>query len=164
MIDEKIYWSKEFFDSVILYLEISVFILEVIVVFESMNFGFVRFFLYLYSMYLNELKYECLYFELMKMVMNEILEYVNVESEYEDFDKYRKDLKKFLGMSDKYLDEVFLSFFERLFSLFLFWRVIKDIKKKRVLFIVFGYNWFLFSFDLEDVEYEVMVLVFWFIK
>lgn len=89
-------------------------------VFESMNFGFVRFFLYLYSMYLNELKYECLYFELMKMVMNEILEYVNVESEYEDFDKYRKDLKKFLGMSDKYLDEVFLSFFERLFSLFLF--------------------------------------------
>lgn len=164
MIDEKIYWSKELFDSVILYLEISVFILEVIVVFESMNFGFVRFFLYLYSMYLNELKYECLYFELMKMVMNEILEYVNVESEYEDFDEYRKDLKKFLGMSDKYLDEVFLSFFERLFSLFLFWRVIKDIKKKRVLFIVFGYNWFLFSFDLEDVEYEVMVLVFWFIK
>lgn len=88
--------------------------------FESMNFGFVRFFLYLYSMYLNESKYERSYFELTKTVTNEISEYVNVESEYEDFDKYRKDLKKFLGMSDKYLDEVFLSFFERLFSLFLF--------------------------------------------
>ena len=157
--EERTHRNKESFDSAISYSEISVSIPEAIVVTDSNSSGFTRSFSHPHSMYLNEPKHERSNSEPTKTVASD--EYANVESEYEDLDKYRKDLKKFLGMGDKPPEEVPPSLPERPSSLPPSRRVIKDSKRKRVSFTGFVQNRLSSSSDSDDAEHEVTALGSW---
>lgn len=160
--DETIQRNKESFDSAISNSEIRASIAEAIVVTDSSHSGFSRSFSQPHNMYLNEPKNERSNSEPAKAVVCEATGYANVEGEYEDLDKYRKDLKKFLGMSDKPPEEVPPSLPERPSSLPPTRKVIKDSKRKRVSFTAFGNNRSsLSSSDSDDAEHDVAAITTW---
>ncbi|XP_061189568.1 uncharacterized protein LOC133197509 [Saccostrea echinata] len=159
--DEQAHRNKESFDSAISYSEIRVSIPEAIVVTDSGNSGFTRSFSQPDSMCFNEPKNERSNSEPTKTVACET-GYANMESEYEDLDKYRKDLKKFLGMSDKPPEEVPPSLPERPASLPPSRKVLTVPKRKRVSFTAFGNNRSSSSSsDSEDAEHEIATIASW---
>ncbi|XP_062581158.1 uncharacterized protein LOC134242961 [Saccostrea cucullata] len=159
--DEQVHRNKESFDSAISYSEIRVSIPEAIVVTESGSSGFTRSFSQPESMCFNEPKNERSNSEPTKTVACET-GYANMESEYEDLDKYRKDLNKFLGMNDKPPEEVPPSLPERPASLPPSRKVLKVPKRKRVSFPAFGNNRSSSSSsDSEDTEHEIAAIASW---